>query len=70
MGMLLVPIFVGNIFKKASADPSVSEASAAVSAETIFIGLAIVAIAVAFCLRVSSSKNPSLQIDLPSKKQK
>lgn len=68
MGMLLVPIFVGGIFKKASADPDISEASAAVSAEYIFISLAIVAIVVAVFLRLSSAKNPSLELDLPNKK--
>ncbi|MBQ9184956.1 MAG: MFS transporter [Bacteroidales bacterium] len=68
MGMLLVPIFVGNIFKNASENPEISEASAAVSAEYIFIGLAIVAITVAVFLRLSSAKNPSLELDLPNKK--
>ena len=69
MGMLLVPVFVGSIFKKASADPAVSEASAAVSAEYIFISLAVVAITVAVFLRISSSKNPQLELDLPNKKK-
>ena len=68
MGMLLVPVFVGGIFKKASADGGVNEASAAVSAEYIFIGLAIIAITVSLLLRVSSAKNPSLELDLPNKK--
>ena len=69
MGMLLVPVFVGSIFKKASADPSVSDASAAVSAEYIFISLAVVAITVAVFLRLSSARNPSLELDLPNKKK-
>lgn len=69
MGMLLVPVFVGGIFKKASADGGVNEASAAVSAEYIFIGLAIIAITVSLMLRVSSAKNPSLELDLPNKKK-
>lgn len=69
MGMLLVPVFVGGIFKKASADGGVNEASAAVSAEYIFIGLAIIAITVSLLLRVSSAKNPSLELDLPNKKK-
>ena len=69
MGMLLVPVFVGGIFKKASADASMTEASAAVSAEYIFIGLAIIAITVSLLLRISSAKNPSLELDLPNKKK-
>ncbi len=63
MGMLLVPIAVGAIFNSADDD----SAGAAVSAELIFIGLAVVAILVALALSRSSRLNPSLGLDLPSK---
>ncbi len=57
MGMLLVPIFVGRIFKVSSG------VEAAVHAEWIFIGLGCVAVAVALLLRRSSRLNPSLGLD-------
>lgn len=69
MGMLLVPVFVGNIFKNASADASVTDAAAAVQAEYIFITLAVAAITVAVFLWLCSAGNPSLELDLPNKKQ-
>lgn len=64
MGMLLVPIAVGSIFKTAASDG----ADAAVSAELIFISLAVVAIVVAASLMISSKRNPELELDLPNKK--
>ena len=63
MGLLLVPIFVGGIFKRQSSD-----VTAAVHAEFIFIGLAIVAIAVALLLKNSSRLHPELELDEPNKK--
>ena len=63
MGMLLVPIFVGRVFK--------SEAStlvAAVRAEYIFIGLGVVAITVALLFRASARRHPELGIDEPNRK--
>ncbi len=63
MGMLIVPIFVGRIFKSIS-----DEVVAAVNAEFIFIGLGIVAIAVACCLIYSSRKHPELGLDKPAGK--
>lgn len=63
MGMLIVPIFVGRIFKSIS-----DEVVAAVNAEFIFIGLGIVAIAVACCLILSSRKHPELGLDKPAGK--
>ncbi len=63
MGMLLVPIFVGRVFK--------SEAStlvAAVRAEYIFIGLGVIAITVAILFFVSARRHPELGIDEPNRK--
>ena len=74
MGMLLVPIFVGRVFKRTiTVNPSeesiykVQEITAAVGAEYIFIGLGIVAIIVASLLYSNSKKHPELKLDLPSK---
>ena len=62
MGMLLVPIFVGRIFKTDSG------VSAAVSAEYIFIGLGCAALAVAFLLLRSSRRHAELALDEPARK--
>ena len=62
MGMLLVPIFVGRIFK---ADSGVS---AAVSAEYIFIALGCTAVCVALLLFRSSRKHAELALDEPAGK--
>ena len=69
MGMLLVPIFVGKIFKSTVTEPGnmVQETAAAVNAEFIFIGLGIAAIAVAMMLIFSSRRHPELGIDLPAR---
>lgn len=63
MGMMLVPIFVGMVFKKFVGT------EAAVNAEYIFIGLGIVAVTVSFLLNRSSKMNPQLELDLPNKKK-
>ena len=70
MGMLVVPIFVGRIFKARVVTPGdhAQEVSAAVGAECIFIGLAILAIIVATMLSFSSRRNPELGLDAPSGK--
>lgn len=62
MGMLVVPIFVGQIFKTVS-----DECAAAVRAEYIFIGLGLVAILVAGLLLLSSKRHPELGLDKPGK---
>ena len=70
MGMLLVPVFVGKIFKNmvtVAGDP-VQEAAAAVHAEFIFIGLGAAAVTIAVSLIFSSRRHPELEIDLPNKK--
>lgn len=60
MGMLLVPVFVGQIFKHESG------ATAAVHAEYIFIGLGCIAVLIAVMLSRSSKKHPELGIDKAS----
>lgn len=70
MGMLLVPIFVGRIFRNAGAVSVGAEeaVSAAVHAEYIFIFLGILAMTVAFLLFRSSRRHPELELDVPNKK--
>ncbi len=65
MGMMLVPIFVGAIFKNGvtEAGNHSQEVAAAVNAEFIFIGLGAVAIVIAFLLRRSSKLHPELCLD-------
>ena len=72
MGMLLVPIFVGRIFKKFVIDAGnhAQEVDAAVRAEYLFIGLGVVAVFVSLLLARSSNKNPNLQLDMPNKQKK
>lgn len=60
MGMLVVPIFVGRIFK------SLDGIEAAVRAEYIFIGLGCTAVAVAAMLMRSSRRHPELKMDCRS----
>lgn len=66
MGMLLVPIFVGQIIERNIDD----EIRAAVHSEYLFIGLSLIAIAVSFILARSSDKHPGLQLDVPNKVKK
>ena len=70
MGMLLVPIFVGMIFRNTitEAGNRSQEIAAAVNAEYIFIGLGIAAVTVAAALIASSRRHPELEIDMPNKK--
>ena len=72
MGMLLVPIFVGKIFRDTvtEAGNAAQEISAAVSAELIFIALGTVAVIVSIMLRASSGRHPELELDAPNKKEK
>lgn len=62
MGMLLVPVFVGRIFR------SFSGTEAASRAEHIFIALGILATLVAISLAASSRRHPELALDSPSVK--
>lgn len=68
MGMLLVPIFVGRIFKETVTEAGnlTQEITAAVNAEYIFIVLGIAAIITAVLLRFSSGRHPELGLDLPN----
>jgi MFS family permease len=66
MGMLLVPIFVGQIIERNIDD----EIRAAVHSEYLFIGLSLIAIAVSFILARSSDKHPGLRLDVPNKVKK
>ena len=70
MGMLLVPVFVGKIFKEVvtEAGNKTQEIAAAVHAEFIFIGLGIAAVAIAMTLIAASRRRPELEIDLPNRK--
>ncbi len=71
MGMLIVPIFVGRIFKSMvveTGDKSM-EVAAAVNAEYIFISLGIVAVCIAAVLLCSSRKHQELGLDLPAGKK-
>lgn len=61
MGMLLVPVFVGRIFKTGVPD-------APVRAEFIFVGLGIVAVCIAMLLKNASHRHPELELDAPNKK--
>lgn len=63
MGLLLVPVFVGRIFR-GEAD----KGAAAVGAEMIFVTLGILAIAVALVLSRSARRHPELGLDKPSNK--
>ena len=69
MGMLLVPVFVGRIFKETitEAGNRSQEISAAVNAEFIFIGLGIAAVTVAVLLMMSSRRHPELGMDTPNR---
>lgn len=62
MGMLLVPVFVGRIFKTDSG------ISAAQSTEYIFIALGCVAVMVSVLLLRSSGRHPELALDEPAGK--
>ncbi|NLA15976.1 MAG: major facilitator superfamily domain-containing protein 1 [Bacteroidales bacterium] len=61
MGMLLVPIFVGRIIENNKG------VKGAVYSEILFIGLALVAIAVSVILSHSSDSHPELKLDTPNK---
>ena len=71
LGMWAVPIYIGKIFTReiTVAGDHTQEVSAAIHAEYIFILLGIIAIAVAFMLRLSSEKHPELELDTPAGKK-
>ena len=65
MGMWAVPIYVGRIFSNRITQPGnhVQEVSAALHAEYVFIGLGLIAIAVALMLFFSSRHHPEYGLD-------
>ena len=69
IGMMIVPIFIGKIFKNTITIPgdSIQECTAATYAEYAFILLGVIAVSVAVMLYFSSRKNPQLKLDAPSK---
>ncbi len=72
MGMMLVPIFVGMIFKNQASSigtsNAISEQAAAVQAECIFLGLGILAILISFVFARISASHPELELDKPANK--
>ena len=62
MGMMIVPIFIGRIFKNTITESgnALQEVSAAIQAEYVFVLLGIVSIVVAILLSVSSRRHPEL----------
>ena len=67
MGMMIVPIFIGRIFKNTITESgnALQEVSAAIQAEYVFVLLGIVSIVVAILLSVSSRRHPELGLDDP-----
>lgn len=70
MGMMIVPIFIGRIFKNTITESgnAVQEVTAAIHAEYIFVLLGLVAIAVSIMLFFSSRRHPELELDAPARK--
>lgn len=68
MGMMIVPIFIGRIFKNTITESgnALQEVSAAIQAEYVFVLLGIVSIVVAIFLSVSSRRHPELCLDDPA----
>ncbi len=70
MGMMIVPVFIGKIFKNTITESgnSMQEVTAAIHAEYIFVLLGLVAIAVSIMLFFSSRRHPELGLDAPARK--
>ena len=72
MGMMLVPIFVGMIFRNQASSigtpDAISEQAAAVQAEYIFLGLGILAILISLVFARISASHPELELDKPADK--
>ena len=70
MGMMIVPIFIGRIFKNTITESgnALQEVSAAIHAEYIFVLLGVIAIAVAIMLFFSSRRHPERELDAPAGK--
>ncbi|MDE6147820.1 MAG: MFS transporter [Bacteroidales bacterium] len=70
MGMMIVPIFIGKIFKNGITESGnrMQEVNAAIHAEYIFILMGVIAITVAVMLYISSRRHPELKLDEPAAK--
>ena len=66
MGMLIVPIIVGFIFKNGTAGDAGSGRVAALHSEYVFLTLCVLAIIVSVLLARSSDRHPELGLDKPS----
>jgi MFS family permease len=66
IGMLLIPIVIGKVLKVTD-ETDMTDISRVMNAEYIFIGLACIAIGVAFLLKKSSDNHPELKLDEPNK---
>jgi hypothetical protein len=65
--MLSVPIVIGKILKTTD---DTTDISRVMNAEYVFIGLACIAIVIAFILKKSSDNHPELKLDKPNKVKK
>ncbi|MGM9737678.1 MAG: MFS transporter [Candidatus Cryptobacteroides sp.] len=68
MGMLIVPVIVGFIFKNGAAGNDASGRLAALHSEYVFLTLCVLAIIVAVLFARASDRNPDLGLDRPSGK--
>ncbi|MDD6253516.1 MAG: MFS transporter [Candidatus Cryptobacteroides sp.] len=68
MGMLIVPVIVGVIFKNGTTGNDVSGRLAALHSEYVFLTLCVLAIIVAVLFARASDRNPDLGLDRPSGK--
>lgn len=66
MGMLLVPVIVGLIFKNASTGNAESSRIAALHSEYVFLALCVLAIIVSLLFARSSRKHPEFGLDVPN----
>ncbi len=70
MGMLLVPILVGFIFRNevTMAGNQIQELTAARHSEFVFISLSLFAIIVSLCYALTSDRHPEMRLDEPNGK--
>ena len=70
MGMLLVPMLVGFIFRNevTMAGNQIQELTAARHSEFVFISLSLFAIIVSLCYALTSDRHPEMRLDEPNGK--
>ena len=68
LGLMSFKMLAGKILADTNLDKGVSE-TGAVWVEVMFVAVCIVALFLAFALRMSSIRNPQLRLDLPDKKK-